>query len=795
MSGAYFLDYNKKIYIDFKQRGNQIIPGIVYLGSDKRAGKNIKKNILSISSLQRDGGKLSLHIGEETFASFTIDAETKTVKLDEESPAQHLTTFETCLLGREKLQKDIPFSRKINRINSQRTDVHAHFASCLPPEKLIEIGLKHNITVAPYFLERLNVNTNNFNVDENGCIPLSDLAKDGGIIQNLKESLALPTDKQASFNSLEEVYRMMNLFSKNPALFSDTLREIGRDMAQGGIKYTELSLAGVISDRECLKTINKLVPEIEKETGCRIRFLAALWRHSDREWNGDEIDRIKAVAQNPYVVGVDFMGHETNSTMAFADDIIDIAKWAMKNDPSFCIRIHAGENPIFQNNVKDAAELIKSARYDLEQEEGRKFTYPNIRVGHGLYGIDDETINLLKDIKAVVEFNMSSNLLLNNIDDLSEIPLKKYMNAKIPFILGTDGRGPYSTSHEQELVLAHAAGISRSDFHRMIITENKIMYNDEVAFTKKSKAFDEKLKTMTFEEALETKFSTSDGKPRFNAELDKKYRNKKQDLIDFLHEEFGRCNVEGNEEKTQKSIHGKLPILLTGASTNSWPKISQEDKKEIRITLKSLVSILDPDKAYFITRGTNQGVEKQFYDVVTEHQKNRDKKLTILGLITDEAFHWNEAKLAENTITNASILTVNNNFRLAKNWLEISDASLWEVKKNQGEIIAIGGASVVRDIIQRGHNMGICMNLMDGPEGASTNRLKVLEGNDYGFKNPKELIMRLYSKHSEIFSKDFDMGNVDNHISKTRADEEKLQARKNAKISDILYSLSNSSTY
>lgn len=66
---------------------------------------------------------------------------------------------------------------------------------------------------------------------------------------------------------------------------------------------------------DVLKTIHKELPQIEQETGCKIRFLAAMWRHSDKEWNQDEVDRIKAVAKSPYVVGIDFMGHETNSIL------------------------------------------------------------------------------------------------------------------------------------------------------------------------------------------------------------------------------------------------------------------------------------------------------------------------------------------------------------------------------------------------------------------------------------------------------------------------------------------------
>ena len=56
---------------------------------------------------------------------------------------------------------------------------------------------------------------------------------------------------------------------------------------------------------------------------------------------------------------------------------------------------------------------------------------PRCRIGHGLYGIDLETENgkkLVEDLKkdgVILEFQLTSNVRLNNLTDLSSHPIKR----------------------------------------------------------------------------------------------------------------------------------------------------------------------------------------------------------------------------------------------------------------------------------------------------------------------------------------------------------------------------------
>ena len=49
------------------------------------------------------------------------------------------------------------------------------------------------------------------------------------------------------------------------------------------------------------------LPQIEEETGVKLRFLAGFGRSSDIEWNLDDTDRLRQIAKSPYIVGCDFM--------------------------------------------------------------------------------------------------------------------------------------------------------------------------------------------------------------------------------------------------------------------------------------------------------------------------------------------------------------------------------------------------------------------------------------------------------------------------------------------------------
>ena len=138
------------------------------------------------------------------------------------------------------------------------------------------------------------------------------------------------------------------------------------------------------------------------------------------------VDVLKVAAKSPYIVGSDIIGEEINDIRNFKQVIKELVEFAIKEDNGFTIRIHAGENDSFKENVQRAVDCVKNA-----VPEGAKM--PKCRIGHGLYGIDLQTnegiafMNEMKKDGIVLEFQLTSNVRLNNLTKVEEHPIKKYL--------------------------------------------------------------------------------------------------------------------------------------------------------------------------------------------------------------------------------------------------------------------------------------------------------------------------------------------------------------------------------
>lgn len=701
-----------------------------------------------------------------------------------------LAAFETRALSGSKGIIEVPYNRMAQPDFAPVTDLHTHLAGNLPSQTLIDLALNKKskpVTYTTSLLDTIHIETSKYKA-ENGTIRIGDLDQDD--LKKLAAAMSIPVDKQDTFNGMENIYSYRSPITKDKELFKDILREIAKNYAKEGTSYAELSYSNIIGDPDLLRMAHEVLPDIENETGVKLRFLAAMWRHSDREWNQDEVDRIKAIAQSPYIVGADFMGHETNPTGDFFTEIKELAKWSIQHDPDFTIRVHAGENPIFadtgynhddflkngagywaNHNVRNALHAVLDARKEIAQELGADLdsvAMPRIRIGHGLYGLDEETVRLFKETGATVEFNMSSNLALNNIDSIDEVPIKRYVDAGIPVVLGHDGKGIYQTSPQQEALLAYAAGLNNADFEHMHRVEANHMERDEERFRRTRKAFNKVLETEVatgmnpdeaFKKVVAPTYSTENGHVRMTSEIASAYRDKQnareKELLNRISRSYDGHPVMTDPAQVVEDLKNKTPILITGASEKAWPKISQEQQQEIEVAMQVLSNWINPDKAYLITGGTHHGVEARLHDAA--HRS--PQKVKVLGAFTAEALALKAgqvAKVEDNTVTHATILKMPGN-RIAERWFDLQDAALTMIEKDHGEVIAVGGGPVVRDMIQRAHNMGLGLHLMDGPEGASSEKSHTLRSNGYSFKGAAGLLEHLHAKRPDLFRADFDI--------------------------------------
>lgn len=749
-----FLDYNQILKIVFELTDESIDYNLICDTGDKRLSDAILRNLNELITIQETDNPDIYRLAISDTIFINISKSTGEIQ-----NTNKLTAFETRMLAQSK-SKIALFERKEESKFVPKTDLHTHFAGAMTPDILIDVGKKHGIGYPAKLLSKIGIDVNNYTIDKNGNIELETINdKD---ITILKEHLMISQVTQETFNKMEEVYALRGPFTKNKALFPDLLKALAHDYKEKGIEYAELSFSAFLTDPEYMQMLEENLPQIEQETGVKLRFLAGLWRHSDKEWNLDDTDRLIAIAKSPYIVGCDFMGHETNSTDTFMEELQMLAQYAMKEDPNFSIRVHAGENPMFKDNVKRALEIIYNEHQALEAETGKKQPMPRVRIGHGLYGVDEEVLDMAKEMGAIIEFNMSSNLALNNINDITEIPIKEYIERGIDVVLGTDGHGLYSTSGSQEALLASAAGLEPKDFERIKETESRVI--------ERSRQREENHPNIEDVPSLYNAitYSTPDGKPRYTREVGEKYKREKEEASKRLGEKIAYTQAITDEQEIERDTKGKIPIMLTGASKSNWPNILPEHQEYIKLTMQVLANTLNPETTYIVTGGTNFGVEKTMHEAVHRRNNREADKLVLLGTLTMEAAKEGDTGVEKDTITHATILELDG--RKANNWMDLPDTQLEYVRERDGYMIAIGGGGVVNDMIQRAHNLGVDMHLMNGPYGASTNKSKSLAGNDYSFETIEQLLKRLYERNPNMFCKDFSLEKIEEYIQQARMD-------------------------
>ncbi len=330
-------------------------------------------------------------------------------------------------------------------------DLHTHFAGAPAGRSLFRIAEKLEIPFPTSLLDELKIRYKSWQVYEEDGISMIKFHRSWA--QAFLRHLDINPIKTVSFEDMELIYKIRNPIVKSLEAFPLLLEELAKDYSRQGVKYAELSFYTIVKP-EFYKIANELLPALEEKYGVRMNFLVGMWRHSDSNANSEAIQETRdAMKECPYVVGVDFMGHETNPTLDFKEAMDDLAK--LKNDVgNMEIRVHAGENSNHSDNVIDAIRLGAT------------------RVGHGIYGVTDEAIQLAKEKGVIIEFNFNSNLALQNVEGPIGLAAsaKKYLDGQVRVTLGTDGHGLYSTTAQSELAISKSLGFSAADIKNLSLS-------------------------------------------------------------------------------------------------------------------------------------------------------------------------------------------------------------------------------------------------------------------------------------------------------------------------------------
>ena len=466
-------------------------------------------------------------------------------------------------------------------------------------------------------------------------------------IEKIRASLTILKDGQAVFTNLEKVYLYRYVFTKglpaedtislndidqipdadicrilrqmladretemyrNNTLFQDKLLWVARGYASKGIEYAEISdttLVKADAAPEMLRQVHEVMPRIYNETGVLLRFLASIRRIPltivrDQVAAGDyakeNLRVLRAVADDPYVAGSDIIGEEINDIRDLRPVIRELVEIAGHTD-GFVIRIHAGENDTLRDNVLHAVRLVRESLAPGQ-------SMPPMRIGHGLYTPNlnskkgQQLIQELLENNVTLEFQITSNVRLNNLSEVSRHPLRKYLASGISCVQGTDGGALYGTdSIDEELALEKMLQLTHRELMQMREAERKISAVSFFSCIHKMQVFQEKL-------------GEEDVSSYYNRKISGQAAGEGGGLLPG-EETFAAA--EAFREVIEEIPEDKLPVIVAGGSFNSDSHQTRIRPEELDI-LRKVVEGADPAKVAFVVGSGFAGYEKALLEM------------------------------------------------------------------------------------------------------------------------------------------------------------------------------------
>ena len=519
---------------------------------------------------------------------------------------------------------------------------------------------------------------------------------------------------------------------ENNTFYQDKLLWIAREYQKQGIKYVEIANSTLTKKGEAginnIVEMHEVMPKIEKETGVAIRYLAAASRTLFTREQLEECPAIiKAIARSPYVVGMDLIGEEINNVTDFSDIIEEIVRYAINDDEGFTIRLHAGETDAFKDNIEKALDCMKIA-----VPNGKKA--PQFRLGHGLYVPDLNSkegrriISKMKDLDTVLEFQISSNVRLNNLSNLDNHPIKKYLEAGVKCVQGTDGCGFYGIDTiDEQIALRNLLDISDKDFAKMREVEEEILAKREVYFKEKSKKFEEFLAGRTIYEALQEE------------------EEKNLSLIDLEDINVSNPNILNSykifKDKIVSLPTDKMPIVIAGGSFNSKGRITllNEGTKK---ALKEFLEKVDNKNTYILIGHKMQGYERAVLDI----SKELNKKFNVTAVVPKYVSEDIRENLDNNQDLNGIYVSPD------PSELGIYKSFNYEIfERRNSVVVAFDGNSPVSNLIQEAKNgKGKAKIYVNSDVELLKEKAKTLDGYVRLFNSDSNLAQEILEDNPEI---------------------------------------------
>lgn len=531
----------------------------------------LRDNLKSLLSVQENNGVLSLNIIGKDKNSNTVTRSLGTITKGAFLAEAPLTTLEVKMLslGRDGNNYDRVFASG-EKVPSPKTDLHTHYTGQLPAREVYEIALKtapKTVEFRTDLLVKNGILDSNHNFGDKATLDV--LNKIPGFKEKLINSMEVNIQDQITFMDMDELYSARGPFfdSSNPNLIKNYILKIAENYAKNGVEYCELSTCTWMfqgcseeENKERHKIFSSAVKEAQKKYGVTVAFLLATPRvkRDDHSMMGFTRAFINE-ANTPFVAGIDLLGHEKTSNKDYSYIFAAAANLCAKNGwKHFTIRSHAGESDEHKDNIKDFLKSV-TTEIDALKKSGEikdKDFYPDIRIGHGLHGgLDDETLELIKKTGAIIEINASSNMSLNNITELSQIPIRKYLDKGVRVVLGSDGAGLYGTDAKQEVLIAHQLGVSVKELRDMVDFE-RLYIKDKIR------------------------------------EASLRGKDKEHQYVDYIPETVDlpgiqRIEVNYNTQEINKEFEQDMPIFICGAEkTLDNPELEEILRKDVSNLIK-----------------------------------------------------------------------------------------------------------------------------------------------------------------------------------------------------------------
>lgn len=599
-------------------------------------------------------------------------------------------------------------------------------------------------------------------------------------ISKIRSSLSILKDGQAVFTNLEKVYLYRYVFCKGISsdkkinisnkmldeipdkeikeyvismikdlekgsgyeentLFQDKLLWISREYKKQGIFYTEIADTTLVKLGEpgvkMLEEVHEILPKAEKETVVEIRFLAAIRRipltiikdaHTSTNYLRENLDALKAIAKDPYVVGSDFIGEEINDISELKPVIAELVKYVAEEDSEFTIRIHAGENDSLINNVEKSIQCVSESLLPGQ-------TMPQIRLGHGLHTPDlnseegKQLVKLIKETNTILEFQLTSNVRLNNLIALGKHPIREYLKNDIKCVQGTDGCGFYGVDTiDEQLALSNLLEVTEDEFQKMRKVEDELIKRRKKYFKDKNIKFKEFLNGRSIREAIlqaqEENISNSslnNIKMRINSKLNA---------------------IEQLKEKIKELPENKVPIIIAGGSFNSTDRETQieEDGRKI---LETLIDKVNEEKVYFVIGHKIQAYEKAIIEIIKEKNKNIEVYCIIPRMISKQE----KERLENANVKGIRISTESQEMGIYKSF----NYEIFE--RRNSIVIAFDGNSPVANLVQEAKNgKGKAKIYVNKSVTALKDKARSLKGYVTAFNINENIVEKIIEENPEI---------------------------------------------